>query len=125
MPLSEQEQRLLEEMERSLYHNDTDFVSTVGNRTGKPNYRLIVIGILVGISGVAAIVTGVIIHQPVVGVIGFGIMFAGVLLALSHPKQPASPTADSSPPPGPQTQKAGFIDRMNDRWDKRQDGRDH
>ena len=35
MPLSEQEQRLLEEMERSLYHNDADFVATVGKRGGR------------------------------------------------------------------------------------------
>ncbi|MET0713865.1 MAG: DUF3040 domain-containing protein, partial [Mycetocola sp.] len=32
MPLSEQEQRLLDEMERNLYRNDADFVSTVGDR---------------------------------------------------------------------------------------------
>ncbi|WP_375389251.1 DUF3040 domain-containing protein, partial [uncultured Amnibacterium sp.] len=29
MPLSEQEQRLLDEMERSLYHGDADFVASV------------------------------------------------------------------------------------------------
>ena len=29
MPLSEQEQRLLEEMERSLYQSDDDFVGTL------------------------------------------------------------------------------------------------
>ena len=46
MPLSEQEQRLLEEMERSLYNNDSDFVATVGNRGGRPNYTLVVVGVL-------------------------------------------------------------------------------
>ena len=35
MPLSEQEQRLLEEMERSLYQNDSDFVARV-TLTGVP-----------------------------------------------------------------------------------------
>ena len=88
MPLSEQEQRLLEEMERSLYHNDADFVATVGAEGGKPNYRSIVVGILVAIAGIAR-------HrhrrghpaQPIVGIIGFVIMFAGVLLALSRPRQ--------------------------------------
>ena len=48
MPLSEQEQRLLEEMERSLYHNDADYVATVSGRGGKRNYTTIVVGILVG-----------------------------------------------------------------------------
>ena len=123
MPLSEQEQRLLEEMERSLYHNDADFIATVSPRSGKPNYRSIVVGILVAIAGIAAIVTGVVIHQPVVGIIGFVIMFVGVLLAVSRPRHSAAaPTRASGP--GPQKQKAGFMDRMNDRWDKRQDGHD-
>ena len=124
MPLSEQEQRLLEEMERSLYHNDADFVATVSPRTGKPNYRSIVVGILVAIAGITAIVTGVVVHQPIVGVIGFVIMFSGVLLALSRPRQSAAAPTSSGEAGRPQKQKAGFMDRMNDRWDKRQDGHD-
>jgi hypothetical protein len=40
MPLSEQEQRLLEEMERSLYHNDADFVAG-GGPHGRPTYARI------------------------------------------------------------------------------------
>jgi len=43
MPLSEQEQRLLDEMERNLYRNDADFVAAVSGR-GRPNYRSIVLG---------------------------------------------------------------------------------
>ena len=54
MPLSEHEQRLLEEMERSLYRNDADFVATVSGRRGKPNYRWIVGGSLIAIAGLLA-----------------------------------------------------------------------
>ncbi|MEN9621310.1 MAG: hypothetical protein RL499_1503, partial [Actinomycetota bacterium] len=77
MPLSEHEQRLLEEMERNLYQNDADFVATVSGRRGKPNYRLIVIGALLAVAGVAALVAGVIVRQPIVGVVGFGLMLGG------------------------------------------------
>jgi len=42
MPLSEHEQRLLEEMERSLYQNDADFVAKVGGKRARPAYRSIV-----------------------------------------------------------------------------------
>ena len=49
MPLSEQEQRLLEEMERSLYHNDADFVAGPSGRHGRPTYTMIVTGVLVGV----------------------------------------------------------------------------
>ena len=47
MPLSEHEQRLLEEMERSLYNNDADFVATVSPRGARPNYRRIALGALI------------------------------------------------------------------------------
>lgn len=119
MPLSEQEQRLLEEMERSLYQNDADFVATVGNRAFRPDYRMIVIGILVGIVGVVGIVVGVATRLPVVGVLGFVVMFSGVLLALRRTKNAAAPTGAED---RRGAERSGFMDRMNERWDRRQEG---
>ena len=131
MPLSEHEQRLLEEMERNLYHNDADFVAAVGSRRGKPNYTLIVVGILVAIVGVGVIVTGVIIDLPIVGIAGFVVMFAGALLAVSPPRRRGAPQepsaaerAGAAAKAGSAGPRTGFMDRMNERWDKRQDGRD-
>jgi hypothetical protein len=120
MPLSEQEQRLLEEMERSLYHNDADFVATVGNRRVRTNYRSVVVGIIVGIVGIAVTVTGVVSHIAVVGIAGFVVMFAGVLIAVSAPRG----SLGAAPAEHPRARKVGFMDRMNDRWEKRQDERD-
>jgi hypothetical protein len=123
MPLSEQEQRLLDEMERNLYQNDADFVATVGGRRGKPNYRTVVIGILVAILGIATLVTGVVIHQPLIGVLGFAIMFAGVLLVIAPPRRlasaPTRPQAKSTTP----RRTGSFMDGLNDRWDRRTDER--
>jgi Protein of unknown function (DUF3040). len=110
-------------MERSLYHNDGDIVTTVSNRVGKPNYRSIVVGILVGILGIATIVAGVVVHQPLVGVAGFVVLFGGVLLALSRPKH-SGPVGENRASGARATQKAGFMDRMNDRWEKRQNDHD-
>jgi len=130
MPLSEQEQRLLEEMERGLYQNDADFVATVGQRRGKPNYTVVVVGILLGVLGIATLLTGVVIRQPLVGVLGFIIMFGGVLLAIAPPRRAGSlPTAPGSAGgTGPSSSARGaksssFMDGLNDRWDKRQDER--
>ncbi|WP_010202325.1 DUF3040 domain-containing protein [Salinibacterium sp. PAMC 21357] len=126
MPLSEQEQRALDEMERSLYQNDADFVSTVNPHRGKPNYRMMVVGVLVAVAGIIALLTGVIIQQPLIGVLGFVVMFVGVLLfvspsrAIGSVEDAAAPAASSS-----RSGKRGpsFMDTINDRWDRRQDGR--
>ena len=71
MPLSEQEQRLLEEMERNLYRNDADFVHAVGGVRGRrPNYRAIVLGVLLAVAGVGALIAGVALQLLIVGILG-------------------------------------------------------
>jgi len=124
MPLSEQEQRLLEEMERSLYQNDSDFVARVTKRQGRPTYTSITLGVLGALAGVAVIVVGIMIRQPSVGVVGFVLMLAGVLFALrpgvgaaSGGRGPRTPTATGGSARG--SSGGSFMDRMNDRWDKR------
>ena len=121
MPLSEQEQRLLEEMERGLYQNDADFVATVGQRRGKPNYTIVVVGALLAVLGIAALLVGVVIHQPLVGVLGFIIMFGGVLLAIAPPRRLETAAPDRKP--GKPAKTTGFMDGLGNRWDKRQDER--
>jgi hypothetical protein len=114
MPLSEQEQRLLEEMERSLYHNDADFVASSSARRGKPSYSVVVGGILIGIVGVGVLITGVVLRQPIIGVLGFVVMFVGVLLAVSPPR------AGKARAEGTQAGRRGsFMQNLNDRWEKR------
>lgn len=120
MPLSEQEQRLLDEMERSLYHNDADFVATVGGHNSRPNYRWIVIGILVGIVGIIGIIVGVATHLIAIGIVGFAVMFLGALLSLKRTAVSATARDGRGAASG---QRAGFMDRMNERWDRRQDER--
>ena len=127
MPLSEQEQRLLEEMERNLYRNDADFVHAVGGVRGRrPNYRAIVLGVLLAVAGVGALIAGVALQLLIVGVIGFALMFAGVLIAITPSKRGAAAAAPTEPSPAskPKRSGGGFMDRLNDRWDRRQEGRD-
>jgi predicted phage tail protein len=124
MPLSEHEQRLLEEMERNLYQNDADFVATVSGRRGKPNYRLIVIGALLAVAGVAALVAGVIVRQPIIGVVGFGLMLGGVLLVIS-PGRGAEAASSAGPSSSRATRPArsSWMSTMSERWERRQDER--
>ncbi|PJJ55102.1 DUF3040 domain-containing protein [Compostimonas suwonensis] len=128
MPLSEQEQRLLDEMERNLYQNDADFVATVGTRNGRVNYRAIILGILLALVGVGALVAGVILQQPLIGVAGFAIMLVGVLVAINPPKQkggsPGPVGAGSARASTKAPASSSFMDRLNERWDKRDENRD-
>jgi len=124
MPLSEQEQRLLEEMERSLYQNDADFVATVNPRRGKPNYTVLAVGVLIAVLGIGALLGGVIIHQPIVGVLGFAVMFVGVLLAVAPPRRSAGTAEQTRASSSRGSGSSRFMDTLNERWDQRQDGRD-
>ena len=125
MPLSEQEQRLLDEMERSLYRNDADFVQAVGGRRGRVNYRAIVLGILLAVVGVAVLVAGVGLQLLVVGIVGFALMFGGVLVAITPSKRGGGKREVPMPPSGSASRESGgFMDRLNERWDRRQEGRD-
>ncbi len=125
MPLSEQEQRLLEEMERSLYQNDADFVATASSRQGRTNYTMIAVGVLVAVLGIATLVAGVVVRQPLVGVLGFAIMFVGVLVAIAPPRRgTASVSAPASSDRKRRSSGSGFMDSLNDRWDRRQEGRE-
>ncbi|MCJ1711368.1 DUF3040 domain-containing protein [Clavibacter michiganensis subsp. phaseoli] len=130
MPLSEQEQRLLEEMERSLYHNDADFVATVSGRRSRPNYTMVVVGVLVIVLGIAALAAGVITKLAVIGILGFAVMIVGALLIFS----PRDAAAGESSPSSPRASGRGggkrpassssFMDKINERWEKRQGGQD-
>ena len=135
MPLSEQEQRLLEEMERSLYHNDADYVAGAAGRRGKPTYTRVVTGVLVGIVGVGTLITGVIVRFPIVGVIGFVLMFFGVLLALTPPRSGLSsgaqgaaasgaPDSDAAPRTDGKTSGGSFLQNLAERWENRSDEHD-
>jgi uncharacterized membrane protein YkgB len=119
MPLSEQEQRLLDEMERSLYHNEADDVTTVGARRGRASYTAVLLGVLAAIAGIALLIVGVVVRQPWVGVLGFIIMFGGVVFAIAPPRR----LTVARPPHDPS--RHGLMDSINERWERRQDDSEH
>ncbi len=121
MPLSEQEQRLLDEMERNLYHGDADFVASVGRVPGRVNYTAVAGGVLLALAGVAGLVLGVLLQNWFVGVLAFAAMFAGVLLAIGGPGRRRA-AADPFTAAAPRARRGGFMDRMNDRWERRRRG---
>ena len=117
MPLSEHEQRLLDEMERNLYGHDADVTSTAFVGMPRPNYRAIVLGVIIALAGLGGLLAGVMTHMIVIGIVGFVLMFVGVLVA-AKPGAPASPMDRK-----PRSAGSSFMQRMEQRWDERDGGR--
>lgn len=119
MPLSEQEQRLLDEMERHLMRNEADVVSAP--REGQSlSYRNIVYGAVLVLLGLGGLIAGVSSSIIAIGVVAFLVMVGGVVLALTPSRNAAAsrPTATAGTRK-PTARSSSFMDRMNDRWDRR------
>lgn len=126
MPLSEHEQRLLDQIEQALYAEDPKFASSVrGKRLRKPSRRRRMQGIALFAVGLALLPLGVIVpvrlaEIPVISVIGFLVMFFGVLLAVSSLRAGADDEkgteGGSSEPGGRKSGRSSFTQRMEDRF---------
>jgi VIT1/CCC1 family predicted Fe2+/Mn2+ transporter len=90
MPLSEHEQRLLEQIERALIAEDPKFASTVrAGRLRRPTRRRRLQGLVLFVLGLVMLVVGVAVRSiwlanvPVVSVVGFLVMLTGAVLAVT------------------------------------------
>lgn len=83
MPLSEEELRLLEQMERALVAEDPKFASTLrGTALRRAARRRSYIAGGLFLVGVAVLMTGAIMANVVVGVVGFVVMLVCAYVAL-------------------------------------------
>ena len=136
MPLSEHEQRLLEQMERALYAEDPKFATSMRNsRGGAGDRRRIVIGVVGLLVGLGLLVAGVAAKLVIVGVLGFLAMLGGIWLVISAlrpaPEQSAASAAGGSAAPTnitsrskkPRQKRSGesLSDRMEERWRRRRE----
>jgi uncharacterized membrane protein len=133
MPLSEHEQRLLDQIERALYAEDPKFASTVrGSRLRRPSRRRRLQGIALFVLGVALLVLGVMLPfkpggLPVVSLIGFLVMFFGALLTLTAMRQGDGGDGKNGHGPGAapggreKPRRSSFSQRMEERFRRRFD----
>ncbi len=123
MPLSEHEQRLLEQMERALYAEDPKFASALEGTGLRAYTRRRVYQAAAGfVVGIALLMGGMVAQQIWVSVVGFLVMLGCAVLAVTGWKRgPAghhATGAGSAPAP---RRKAGVMDRMEQRWQRRRD----
>jgi hypothetical protein len=133
MPLSDHEQRMLDQIESALYAEDPKFASSVrGGTLRAPSTRrrlqgaaLFVVGLAMLVSGVAFKATMIGGSFPILSVIGFIVMFGGVVFAITGPRVPGGRDR-SAPNSGAQQKRSkgsggSFTSRMEDRFRRRFD----
>ncbi|MEV0584818.1 DUF3040 domain-containing protein [Nonomuraea sp. NPDC050310] len=130
MPLSEHEQRLLDQIEQALYAEDPKWANTVRISDPRNHYKRRLIKASVGFAlGIVLLMVGVVINQIPLGVGGFVVMLAACLWGLSSWKRMSG--IGDAPAPGTPVQGKGprrgnrgsFMERMEERWRRRHDER--
>jgi len=84
MGLSEREQKLLEELEKSLGSAGASNSRRLSNGSGAA--KRVILGVLVLVAGIGVMITAVSLRMNYLGVIAFATMLAGIFLA-SKPKK--------------------------------------
>ncbi|MEE1620298.1 DUF3040 domain-containing protein [Zafaria sp. J156] len=115
MPLSEHEQRLLEQLEKQL-HEDHRFASSMKSNTSPGGYstRNMAIGALLAVVGIVVLILGVSSQWIPVGVVGFALMCGGVYIAVSR-----NALGGGSKAPKNAGAKSSFMADLESRWDAR------
>ena len=120
MPLSEEELRLLEQMEQALAQEDPKFVSTLRGRSLERAARMRTIAAAAAFAlGVAMLMGGAMSAQTWLGILGFVVMLASATLGLAAWRGRHAP---SQPQPSSEEQLLGFDDQPH-RFDVIQGGR--
>lgn len=116
VPLSEEELRLLEQMERALSAEDPKFASALrGTALRRAQRRHAVLAGIVLAGGVALLMTGVISRMWIVGVVGFLVMLASTSVLLTALRGAAAVEEDD----GDHAPRTSFLDRASERWKQR------
>jgi hypothetical protein len=72
--------------------------------------------------GLGELIVGVSTQLIVVGVIGFVVMLGGVILAVTPTRGIPRGPVEAAPATPKARASSSFMDRMNDRWDRRREG---
>ena len=135
MPLSEHEQRQLEQIEQALYAEHPRFAKAVRAADPRVHYkRRVVYAAVVFVSGVVMLPVGIATSFIAISVIGFVIMLASCYwAAISYRRMNGMATGRIQFKDRRAARKdkgsrgrgsAGLGERLEERWRKRQEGRD-
>lgn len=135
MPLSDEEARMLQQLEQSLAAEDPDFASTLrGSKVVAHNRRIAVLAGLGFLLGLVMLFSGAVTATTWLGILGFLAMLgSGYTFATAWRRgfggaEEAASSGGSAPRGGGASRgrtSGSFVDRMEERWQRRQDGQDY
>lgn len=123
MPLSDHEQRLLDEIEQALYAEDPKFAASVRSAHRRSRTRrsalLAVFGI---VAGLALVLVGLVTNIIALSVVGFVLVVGacgfGAQLLRGRGRLNAAPSSGSSSPTRPSGLKSRMEERLRRRFDE-------
>jgi hypothetical protein len=132
VPLSEHEQRQLEQIEQALYNDYPRFANAVRASDPRVHYRRRVIEAAVGfLLGVGMLLAGVVTKYIWIGVAGFVVMLACAMWALTSYRHMNGVSSGRGAARGNAKQtgrrrgrqaSSGMMERLEERWRRRQEG---
>jgi hypothetical protein len=137
VPLSEHEQRQLEQIEQALYREDPKFGRLVRSSDPRVHYKRKLAQALAGVViGAALITAGLVTHRVYLVAAGAALALLSLIwamvswrrhLARVRPAKPARAKAKAKGQPSAprrpgQTRRARMMERMEERWRRRQEG---
>lgn len=132
VPLSEHEQRMLEQIESALYAEDPKFAHAVRSTNPQVHYKRRIVKAALGfVVGVSALMAGLVINAGTVtiavSVTGFLLMVVCCVWALTSWKRMTGVGNEPAQAQGGGGQEAkpakeGFMERMEERWRRRTEG---
>ena len=120
MPLSDHEKRLLAEMEAALQQDDPRLVSTLTGKARTRKSSRVLTGAVTALTGMLIIIAGLVAKVVPVGIAGFIVALAGIVLVFSNLSffgDSGGVTQAGSTPKGPK--KGGWGTRLEERWERR------
>jgi Flp pilus assembly protein TadB len=132
VPLSDHEQRLLEQIEQALYAEDPKFARLYRSADVHSHYRRRLLRALAGlVIGLGLLLTGVILPLIALGVAGFVVMLIAVSYGVAQWQRMTghrlaaqgeqTPRRKERAPKPPRGSLQSMLKRLEERWERRQD----
>jgi Protein of unknown function (DUF3040) len=136
VPLSEHEQRQLEQIEQALYREDPKFGRLVRTSDPRVHYKRKLLQAFIGVLiGAGALAAGLVTHRVYIQAAGAAVLVLSLVwmmvswrrhLARTRPAPSNAVQTRSGGPGKPgrsgETRRARLMERMEERWRRRQEG---